>query len=252
MQWQHRFISASVWGRVSSNRYSINHSSTFKGVPQSVTEAAGAVAVDAHTFQDGSHATMGGYAVYRGSKYGPSAAKGMTGLAAEFINPVRKMALPLWRPVQNSAAFTVGVAKPEWGAALIVPKKQDHRRNLLETTLGPIGTQEDVFFEPHSNDNTLQPVNPVKPADLKIGLGWYGIKREQISLNEDNLKLLKAALNKLALTAILIRWYRYWSWKLYRIHSCSSYNCGRSGLCLWTSRQCSKAQKHLTARYSML
>ena len=179
----------------------VNHASAFRDVSKSVTQACGLAAIDLNTFQDGSHATMGGYAVYRGAQYGAGACKGMFGLAAEFINPTRRLVESTYNFSLRTVARTVGTAGilPSRMRNVYAHASPAYHQNLIATAAKAAEDTEGTMTIGAVQEEIKTRKN-FETANIKLNIGWYGLNRKEITIGPDNITTLERAINELALT----------------------------------------------------
>ena len=198
----------------------VEYNLEFRNTAEAVTQQGGQIFIDANMFQDASHASMLGYGISRVAQNGPGAFRQMGGLSAEFINPLRRIALTLTDPLLKyplkgsaSALNFVGVsnipavsiasrylARKSHSYVESINTRQRLRPDLVNATMDCIdGAAESILLDCHEGYVPEESCD-IDAANIKLNIGWYGLERQTVTIKSDNISRLENAINAFALT----------------------------------------------------
>lgn len=198
----------------------VEYNLEFRNTAQAFTERGGLMFVDANMFQDASHASMVGYGISRVAKNGMGAFKQMGGLSAEFINPFRRILLAgsdtlTKYPLRLSSAALSGVSAlgmPGVTAAShylnakaqnkikAIESRKTQDVNLIQTAMQSVGgAAGSIVLEPENSAKPSGNTQNIVATDIKLNIGWYGLGRKTVSIDDQNIDHLESAINEFAL-----------------------------------------------------
>lgn len=187
---------------------------TYMAVSEPTADFLGGISIDANTLQDGSHTSMIWFGAQSGAVFGFAAYSGMAGLSAEFLNPLYRMGSGTGNFAVRGAAKATqlaavyGVSQIHHESTVRLHEKasqthdwadpKHHEKFILAAIDSTDGLNELVVNE-KTGAITSATSEIFDPINIPIGVGWYGLKKEQITINRNNISDVRKALNRLAL-----------------------------------------------------